>query len=89
MYNDVEIKQAVRRELDRDQRCAAWEIGIAVQRGVVTLTGTVVGHPSRRAVGDAAYRAPGVAEVVNRIKVLLSAPASRLGSGDAASRPGG
>jgi osmotically-inducible protein OsmY len=59
MYSDVGIRPSVRRKLDRDQHCAERETGIAVQRGVVTLTGTIVGHARGGAAGNAAHRVRG------------------------------
>jgi osmotically-inducible protein OsmY len=37
---DAEIQQAVLRELERDPRVGPMEVGIEVDEGVVTLTGT-------------------------------------------------
>jgi osmotically-inducible protein OsmY len=44
-------------------------VGVEVDDGVVTLTGTVNSYAKRIAAEDAAHRVPGVLDVVNDVKV--------------------
>jgi BON domain len=47
------------------------DIGVTVDEGVVTLTGTVTSRAERRAALEATRRVSGVQDVANRIKVAL------------------
>jgi len=68
---DSEIQQDVLRELSWDPRVKATEIGVEVDRGVVTLTGTVSSWAKRMAALQAAHRVAGVLDVANDVTVKL------------------
>ena len=72
---DAEVHRAVLRELDRDPRVEPTEVGVEVDDGVVTLSGTVTSSAKRLAAQEAAHRAAGALDVANRIEVT---PASAL-----------
>jgi osmotically-inducible protein OsmY len=57
---DSEIQQAVWRELKWDNRVAETEVGVTVERGVVTLTGTVDSYAKKLAAQESAHRVRGV-----------------------------
>jgi osmotically-inducible protein OsmY len=67
--SDVEIKQDVIDELDWDPAIDATELGVAVDDGVVTLTGWVDGYLAKLAAEAAAQRIAGVRAVANEIAV--------------------
>jgi len=69
---DCQIQQAVLRELAWDTRVRVAEIGVAVERGVVTLAGTVESWAKRVAAQQAAHRVPCVLDVVNEIDVRIA-----------------
>jgi osmotically-inducible protein OsmY len=74
---DAEIQQDVLRELKWDTRVAETEIGVEVDSGVVTLTGTV-GHWAKRfTAAEAAHRVHGVLDVANDITVRLAGTPGR------------
>jgi osmotically-inducible protein OsmY len=66
---DAEIQQAVLRELKWDPRVEETDVGVEVDNGVVTLTGTVSSYVKRLAAQEAAHRVRGVLDVANDIKV--------------------
>ncbi len=68
---DSQIQQDVLRELSWDPRVEETEVGVEVDRGVVTLTGTVSSWAKRVAAQDAAHRVAGVLDVANDMKVKL------------------
>lgn len=59
------IESALRRHVQRE----AHHISIKANAGVVTLEGTVDSLAERRAVGGAAWSAPGVSQVVNNPRI--------------------
>ena len=71
MMSDAEIQQAVLRELKWDSRVEETDVGVEVDKGVVTLTGTVDNYAKRVAAADAAHRVAGVLDVANDIQVKL------------------
>jgi hypothetical protein len=71
MRTDAEIQQGVMEELRRDPRIEVTDIGVEVDRGIVTLTGTVCSFLRRRAAEQTAHRAAGVLDVANDILVRL------------------
>jgi osmotically-inducible protein OsmY len=77
---DEWIQQAVLEELKWEARVHPNEIGVAVQDGVVTLTGWVDSLPKRAAAEHAAHRVHGVRAVANDIDVRLSSEAERSDS---------
>ncbi|MDX2029064.1 MAG: BON domain-containing protein [Blastocatellia bacterium] len=68
---DEEIKGAVEFQLGWDSRIDQNEIGVAVRRGVVTLTGTVDSYAKKLAAQQASHRAAGVLDIVNEIEVKV------------------
>jgi len=71
MKSDSQIQQDVLRELGWDPRVEETEVGVEVDRGVVTLTGTVSSWAKRAAAQEAAHRVAGVLDVANDIEVKL------------------
>lgn len=67
--SDAEIQQAVFDELVWGSRVDATDVGVEVDAGVVTLTGTVTSCGKKIAAGQAAHRALGVLDVANDIVV--------------------
>ena len=73
--SDEHIHQAVLRELRWDSRVGETEVGVEVDQGVVTLTGTVASYATKLAAQAAAHRVTGVLDVANDIRVRI--PGSR------------
>lgn len=69
---DNQIKTQVTRELKWDSRIGWAQIGVAVNDGVVTLTGSVTSYAKKLAAQQAAHRILGVLDVVNEIVVAPS-----------------
>ncbi len=69
---DSEIQQAVLQELKWDTRVEETDVGVEVDAGVVTLTGTVSSWAKRLAAQEAAHRVAGVLDVANDIQVKMS-----------------
>ena len=67
---DSEIQQAVLRELKWDTRVEETDVGVEVDAGVVTLTGTVSSWGKRIAAQEAAHRVVGVLYVANDVHVV-------------------
>ena len=67
--SDAQIQQEVLRELKWDPRVEETEVGVEVDAGVVTLTGTVSSWGKRIAAKEAAHRVGGVLDVANDIQV--------------------
>jgi len=65
--SDAEIQQAVFDELVWDSRVDATDVGVEVDAGVVTLTGTVTSQGKKLAAAQAAHRTLGVLDVANHI----------------------
>jgi osmotically-inducible protein OsmY len=68
---DTQIHHDVLEELKWDSRVDATEVGVEVDKGVVTLTGTVTGWAKRMAAEEAARRVIDVLDVANNIKVKV------------------
>jgi osmotically-inducible protein OsmY len=66
---DSEIQQDVLRELKWDTRVEETDVGVQVDGGVVTLTGTVSSWGKRYAAEEAAHRVRAVLDVANDISV--------------------
>lgn len=66
---DVTIKEDVLDELAWDPQVDSTDVGVEVDDGVVTLTGTVDQSVTRQAAGRAALRVEGVRAVANTIAV--------------------
>jgi osmotically-inducible protein OsmY len=74
---DAEIQQDVLRELKWDSRVEETDVGVEVDEGVVTLTGTVGSWAKRVAAAEAAHRVHGVLDVANDIVVKVPGSAGR------------
>jgi osmotically-inducible protein OsmY len=70
--SDLTIQQDVMRELRWDTRIGPTEVGVEVDKGIVTLTGTVENFAKKHAATEAAHRVAGVLDVANDIKVHLA-----------------
>jgi osmotically-inducible protein OsmY len=68
---DTQIHHDVLEELKWDSRVDETEVGVEVDDGAVTLTGTVANWGKRVAAEEAARRVIGVLDVANDIKVTL------------------
>ena len=68
---DTQIHRDVLEELKWDSRVDETEVGVEVDKGVVTLTGTVTGWAKRMAAEEAARRVIDVLDVANNIKVKI------------------
>jgi osmotically-inducible protein OsmY len=68
---DTQIHRDVLEELRWDSRVDETEVGVEVDAGVVTLTGTVTSWAKRTAAQEAARRVMGVLDVANDIKVKV------------------
>jgi osmotically-inducible protein OsmY len=77
MKSDAEIHKAVLGELKWDSRVDETDVGVEVDRGVVTLTGTVDNYAKRLAAQEAAHRVAGVLDVANDVKVRLAGASGR------------
>jgi osmotically-inducible protein OsmY len=71
MMNDAQIQQAVLQELKWDTRVEETDVGVEVDNGVVTLTGTVSTYGKRLAAAEAAHRVRGVLDVANDVQVQI------------------
>ena len=71
MKSDAQLQQDILRELQWDNRVKAPEIGVEVDTGIVTLTGTVSSYAKKTAALEAAHRVTGVRDVANDIQVIL------------------
>jgi osmotically-inducible protein OsmY len=77
MKTDAELQQDVLRELKWDPRVEETEIGVGMDHGIVTLTGTVSSYAKRLAAQEAAHRVHGVLDVANDIHVKPPGSLSR------------
>ena len=68
---DTQIHHDVLEELKWDSRVDETEVGVEVDNGVVTLTGTVTSWAKRMAAREAARRVIGVLDVANDITVKV------------------
>ena len=69
--SDSEVQQDVLRELKWDTRVEETEIGVTINKGIVTLTGIVDSYGKRIAAQEAAHRVTGVLDVANDIQVRV------------------
>jgi osmotically-inducible protein OsmY len=67
--SDKEIQRDVYQELRWDSRVIETEIGVEVDGGIVTLTGTVDSYAKKLAAREAAHRVVGVLDVADDIQV--------------------
>jgi osmotically-inducible protein OsmY len=75
--SDSDIKRAVLSELKWDTRVEETEVGVTVERGIVTLTGTVDSYAKKFAAQQAAHRVAGVLDVANDIQVRVPGSMTR------------
>ena len=68
---DTQIHHDVLEELKWDSRVDETEVGVEVDKGVVTLTGTVTSWAKRMAAEEAARRVIGVLDLANDIKIKV------------------
>jgi osmotically-inducible protein OsmY len=66
-----DLKQSIERELVRNAEIDARNITVEVEGSKVILRGTVRSYAEKKAAEDAAWAAPGVSEVENRIVISL------------------
>jgi osmotically-inducible protein OsmY len=74
---DSQIQQAVLRELKWDTRVEETDVGVEVDAGVVTLTGTVSSWAKKVAAREAAHRVADVLDVADDITVKVPGSAGR------------
>jgi osmotically-inducible protein OsmY len=77
MKTDSEIQKAVLNELKWDTHVGETDVGVEVDGGVVTLTGTVSSWAKRIAAQKAAHRVAGVLDVADNIEVNIPGSAER------------
>jgi osmotically-inducible protein OsmY len=77
MNTDLRLQDHIQQELRWDSRLDAADIGVAVQDGIVTLTGSVKTFADSKAAQDAAFRVFGVRDVANDIHVKLPGSLTR------------
>ncbi len=77
VFTDADIQQAVIDELDWDPEVEVTDVGVEVDDGVVTLTGTVHTFTQNWAAEHAALRVSGVRAVANNIIVRPAGMAFR------------
>ncbi len=80
MKTDQEIQDQVLEELRWDRRIDAADIGVAVEDGVVSLSGDLSSFAERQAAQEAALRVSGVHDVANDIKVKVPGRLARTDS---------
>jgi osmotically-inducible protein OsmY len=74
---DSEVQQEVLRELKWDTRIDETDVGVEIDDGIVTLTGTVSSWGKRVAAEEAAHRVRGVLDVANDIVVKIPGTGAR------------
>lgn len=77
MKNDFDLQRAVQEELYWNPRVNAAAIGVAVNDGIVTLTGHVPQFAERKAAVRSAQRVAGVKGVVDQLEVRLASAGER------------
>ena len=77
MISDLELRQDVLDELEFEPSVNAAHIGVAANRGVVTLTGFVTSYAEKAAAERAARRVKGVKAIAEEIEVRLPSDTKR------------
>ena len=75
--SDAQFQAEVLQELRWDTRIKETDVGVEVDRGIVTLTGTVDSWAARVAAQEAAHRVAGVLDVANDLHVKLPTSTER------------
>ncbi len=75
--SDAQIQRRVLDELAWDLRVDPTEVGVEVDAGAVTLTGTVSSYGKKLAAAEAAHRVNGVLDVANDLQIKLPGSLSR------------
>jgi len=76
----AEIRSDVRNQLEWDYRVDQNDVNVAVDEGVVTLSGTVENFSAKEAAEADAWSVTGVIDVVNNIEVDAESPRSDAGN---------
>lgn len=72
--SDAQLRKDVIDAIERDWRFKAAEVGVEVDQGIVTLTGTVSSHPKVIVAADIAARTAGTMGVANELTVHTPDP---------------
>ena len=75
--DDLQLRQDVLDELEWDPRLDARSIGVAIEDGIVTLTGRVSSYAEKTDADKTVKRVYGVRGVANELEVKLAATAER------------
>jgi osmotically-inducible protein OsmY len=67
----IDLKQSIEKELIRNAETDASNIQVEVEGNKVILRGTVRSYAEKKAAEEAAWAAPGISEVDNRITIAL------------------
>jgi osmotically-inducible protein OsmY len=78
--SDDIIKREVLSQLGWDTHVKQTEVGVTVNKGVVTLTGTVDSYAKKIAAQEAAHRVRGVLDVANELEVKVPGSSRRTDS---------
>ncbi|MGH9458632.1 MAG: BON domain-containing protein [Thermoanaerobaculia bacterium] len=68
-WDDEAIEVEVRAQIAEDEANDAFDIGVEVENGVVTLTGDVEDAKDRARIANAAMDVEGVRSVINNIRI--------------------
>jgi len=77
VHSDEAIQLDVLAELKWDPRIEQEEVGVSVDDGIVTLSGSIRSYAKRTAAEECAHRVHGVIAVVNDLEVHLPTEARR------------
>ncbi|HLW46554.1 MAG TPA: BON domain-containing protein [bacterium] len=77
LKRDIEIQKDVLEEIRWDGRVLATDVGVEVNKGVVTLTGAVDSYAKKAAAQEAAHKVQGVLDVANDIQIHIPSAAAR------------
>lgn len=72
MKTNAEIQRDIYEELKWDSRINEGDIGVSVDNGIVTLSGTIPTYAEKWAAEEATQKVAGVTAVVNKIDVKLA-----------------
>ena len=77
MISDLQLRQDVLDELEFEPSVNAAHIGVTANRGVVTLTGSVMSYAEKTVAERAARRVRGVKAIAEEIEVRLPSDTKR------------